>query len=415
MFEIARLAVGVAGCWSGVGVVLVRRWRNVRAGAAPRARAGAVDRRGDRRASGWSASIPSRRSARRGRAGGRLRADRPDHARCRSRSCVGLLRSSLVARRRVSALVERVAAASVRDALAEALGDPSAAARLLAPRAGPLRRRRRPSVRAAGRTPRSARSSTTARGWPRSSTTAQLLEDPELVRAAGAAAGLALRNERLDAELRARYEELRASRTRLVAAGDAARRRIERDLHDGAQQHLVALALDAAARPLQHAEDDTRRPRRCSTARSTELKLGLAELRELARGIHPGGAHRARARGGAGRARRPRARAGRGLHALDERLPPAGRVRRLLRRRRGADQRRQVRRARPPPRCRSRRDDGHVVIDVRDDGIGGAEPGAAAGLSGHRRPRRRARRPRCGSTARPARARGCGPSCLRDA
>ena len=72
---------------------------------------------------------------------------------------------------------------------------------------------------------------------------AALLEEPELVRAAGAAAGLALRNERLDAELRARYEELRASRARLVAAGDAARRKIERDLHDGAQQHLVSLAL----------------------------------------------------------------------------------------------------------------------------------------------------------------------------
>ena len=54
---------------------------------------------------------------------------------------------------------------------------------------------------------------------------AALLEEPELVRAAGAAAALALRNERLDAELRARYEELRASRARLVAAGDAARRR----------------------------------------------------------------------------------------------------------------------------------------------------------------------------------------------
>ena len=63
------------------------------------------------------------------------------------------------------------------------------------------------------------------------------------MRAAGAAAALLLENERLDAELRARYDELRASRARLVAAGDAARRRLERDLHDGAQQRFVALAL----------------------------------------------------------------------------------------------------------------------------------------------------------------------------
>ena len=72
---------------------------------------------------------------------------------------------------------------------------------------------------------------------------AALLEEPELVRSAGAAAALLLDNERLDAELRARYDELRASRARLVAAGDAARRRLERDLHDGAQQRFVALAL----------------------------------------------------------------------------------------------------------------------------------------------------------------------------
>ena len=50
-----------------------------------------------------------------------------------------------------------------------------------------------------------------------------------------------MENERLDAELRARLEELRASRARIVEAGDRERRRVERDLHDGAQQRLVAL------------------------------------------------------------------------------------------------------------------------------------------------------------------------------
>ena len=63
------------------------------------------------------------------------------------------------------------------------------------------------------------------------------------MRTAGAAAALALENQRLEAELRARIEDLRASRARLVEAGDAERRRLERDLHDGAQSRLVALAL----------------------------------------------------------------------------------------------------------------------------------------------------------------------------
>ena len=131
----------------------------------------------------------------------------------------------------------------MRDALAEALGDPELALAYWLPRPGRY-------VDADGRPvelPRPAGAVTEIEhdGARIAAIVhdAALLEEPELVRAAGAAAALALRNERLDAELRARYEELRASRTRLVAAGDAARRQIERDLHDGAQQHLVSLAL----------------------------------------------------------------------------------------------------------------------------------------------------------------------------
>ena len=73
---------------------------------------------------------------------------------------------------------------------------------------------------------------------------AHLEASPELVQAAAAAASLALDNERLKADLRARVEELRASRVRIVEASNAARRKVERDLHDGAQQQLVALALE---------------------------------------------------------------------------------------------------------------------------------------------------------------------------
>src|SRR5919108_565175 len=72
---------------------------------------------------------------------------------------------------------------------------------------------------------------------------AALRDDPSLVRAAAAAAALQLENERLEAELRARVEELQTSRSRLVEVSMFERRRLERDLHDGAQQRLVALSL----------------------------------------------------------------------------------------------------------------------------------------------------------------------------
>ena len=70
-----------------------------------------------------------------------------------------------------------------------------------------------------------------------------LEDDPELVEAIGVAAGVALENRQLHAEVTARLAELQASRERIVTAADAERRRIERNLHDGAQQRLVTLAL----------------------------------------------------------------------------------------------------------------------------------------------------------------------------
>ena len=87
------------------------------------------------------------------------------------------------------------------------------------------------------------------------------------------------------AELRAEVADLRASRARLVAAGDAERRRLERDLHDGAQSRLVALAVK-----LRHAERRfAGQPELTAllAGSSAELQAGLEELRELARGIHP--------------------------------------------------------------------------------------------------------------------------------
>jgi signal transduction histidine kinase len=109
---------------------------------------------------------------------------------------------------------------------------------------------------------------------------------PELVQAAAAAASLALDNERLKAELRARVEELRASRVRIVEASNSARRRLERDLHDGAQQQLVAMAVEL--RLLRRRVGAN--PEATQLIDRIEANLGAAldELRELARGIHPG-------------------------------------------------------------------------------------------------------------------------------
>jgi signal transduction histidine kinase len=89
----------------------------------------------------------------------------------------------------------------------------------------------------------------------------------------------------LDTELQHHMEELRASRARLVTAGDAARRKLERDLHDGAQARLVALALLLRTARIR-APGDSELAGLLDRAQD-ELRLSLAELRELARGIHP--------------------------------------------------------------------------------------------------------------------------------
>jgi signal transduction histidine kinase len=84
----------------------------------------------------------------------------------------------------------------------------------------------------------------------------------------------------------ARVEELRASRARIVAAADDARRRIERDLHDGAQQRLVTLRLQLSLARRRMATDPEAAAAMIDDV-GEELRLALAELRELARGIHP--------------------------------------------------------------------------------------------------------------------------------
>ena len=172
---------------------------------------------------------------------------------------------------------------------------------------------------------------------------AALREEPELLEAVAAAARLALHNERLAGEVRAQLDEVHASRQRIVAAGDAERRRLERDLHDGAQQQLIALAL--RLRTLERRAGSSGNVALADEleALATELDAAMAGIRELARGIRPPVLNEE----GLGPA----------LVALADRVPlpvasrraarrpPARRDRgdRLLRRRRGARQRAQAR------------------------------------------------------------------------
>jgi signal transduction histidine kinase len=110
-------------------------------------------------------------------------------------------------------------------------------------------------------------------------------DDPELVTAVTAAAGIAIDNASLLAERETQLVEIKASRERIVAAGDAERRRLERNLHDGAQQRLVGIALQL--RLLQNRLADDPSSAALVTTASDELAHSLSELRELARGIHP--------------------------------------------------------------------------------------------------------------------------------
>jgi signal transduction histidine kinase len=110
---------------------------------------------------------------------------------------------------------------------------------------------------------------------------------PDLERELGAAVRLALENEQLQAEALAQLDQLRASRVRIVETGDSERRRLERDLHDGAQQRLLALSYDLRlARATAEADGDA--PTGSLLTEATgQAQAALDELRELAHGIYP--------------------------------------------------------------------------------------------------------------------------------
>jgi signal transduction histidine kinase len=184
---------------------------------------------------------------------------------------------------------------------------------------------------------------------------------------------------RLDGELRARLQELRGSRARLVQASDTERRRLERNLHDGAQARLVGVTL-----LLAHAR---RRVTGDSDLATTldraigELKTSLAELRELARGIHPAvltdqGLERAVS---ALAARSPVPVT---IDADDgERLPVAVEIAAYYVVSEAIANIGKYAQA-TEATVAIRRADGRVSVDVTDDGIGGADAGQGSGLAG---------------------------------
>ena len=110
---------------------------------------------------------------------------------------------------------------------------------------------------------------------------------PDLERAIGAAVRLALENERLQAETLAQLGQLRASRVRVVETGDGERRQLERDLHDGAQQRLLALSYDLRLARAQAQADGDAPTGLLLTDATVEAQGALSELRTLAHGIYP--------------------------------------------------------------------------------------------------------------------------------
>jgi len=184
---------------------------------------------------------------------------------------------------------------------------------------------------------------------------------------------------RLDAELRARLEELRASRARLVQAGDDERRRLERDLHDGAQSRLVALAL-MLGQVQRRIDGDAGASALLDRARG-ELNTSLAELRELARGIHPP-ALTERGLGPALRVLAARAPVPVALDTgADVRLPQPVEIAAYFI---VSEALTNVAKYANASHATVKLANGgeSLVVEVRDDGVGGAQPGTGSGLSG---------------------------------
>jgi signal transduction histidine kinase len=200
-------------------------------------------------------------------------------------------------------------------------------------------------------------------------------EDPGRVGAVASMARMALENERLAAQVRAQLEEVRASRARIVEAGNAERRRIERDLHDGAQQRLVALAMR-----LDQARSGSNDAAALIDETTAELLRAVREVRDLARGLHPTILTDA-GLGAAVEALAERTPFPVTVAVTDARFPPETEAAAYyvvaegltnIARYAGATE----------ARVEARADGGGLVVTVSDDGRGGADPSIGSGLRG---------------------------------
>jgi signal transduction histidine kinase len=300
---------------------------------------------------------------------------------------VGFMRAKLSRADAVGQLVDRLAHTdnrqrSVRDVLAETLGDPDLQLAYFIPH-------RNEYVEVSGERidlpdDQSDRMVTPLEFEGRRIavivTDQELVEEALLIHAVGPALALTLENERLTAELRARVEDLRSSRARIVRAGDEERRRLERDLHDGAQQRLVALSLNLKLAQAS-LESDPAEARELLQDAIDELTEATAELRELARGIHPA-VLTDRGLEAAVSALAARASVPVDLLALpEERLsPPVESTAYFV----VAESLTNVARYSQASHAEVEitRDNGRLVVEVRDDGVGGADPGRGSGLRG---------------------------------
>jgi signal transduction histidine kinase len=209
---------------------------------------------------------------------------------------------------------------------------------------------------------------------------AMLRDAEEHVRAVGAAASLAMQNERLDAELRAKVDELRRSRERMLRIGLEERRRLERDLHDGAQQRLVSMALNIRLARAKLNEDPLAADQLLASA-GQELDSALEELRELARGIHPA-VLTDRGLGTALETLASRAPVPVELAELpEERLPEAVELAAYFVVAEGLTNVAKYASA-SHATVGIVRENGRLMVEVADDGVGGADPANGTGLRG---------------------------------
>ena len=206
-----------------------------------------------------------------------------------------------------------------------------------------------------------------------------ITHEPDLVDAAVAAARLAIANERLRAEIRAQLEQVRASRQRIVEAGDRERRRVERNLHDGAQQRLVSLSLSLAM--LQERVGDDPATAGAVGEVAGELKAAIAELRELARGIHPAILTEEGLEAAVGSLADRSPVPVTVTSDLDGRLPETVEAVAYFVVSEALTNVAKDSRARTATVALSRRD-GTVSVAVADDGVGGADPDLGSGLLG---------------------------------